>query len=132
MTVEGRTNLKIELYCILSPLLVMIKETKQLQPVEPFSLFSEQDISLFQEGKHPHLYEKFGAHETTLEGVPGTYFAVWAPNAIYISVIGEFNNWDQHRHHLYPRWDKSGIWEGFIPSFALSRIQSLACWNMLK
>jgi 1,4-alpha-glucan branching enzyme len=89
--------------------------THQLQPVEPFSLFSEQDITLFQEGLHPHLYEKFGSHQTTFQGVSGTYFAVWAPNATYLSVIGDFNDWDQHRHHLYPRWDKSGIWEGFIP-----------------
>ncbi|SFW24261.1 1,4-alpha-glucan branching enzyme [Chitinophaga sancti] len=92
--------------------------THQLQPVEPFSLFSEQDIALFQEGRHPHLYEKFGSHQTTFQGVSGTYFAVWAPNATYLSVIGDFNDWDQHRHHLYPRWDKSGIWEGFIPQVA--------------
>ncbi|RFM33784.1 1,4-alpha-glucan branching protein GlgB [Chitinophaga silvisoli] len=92
--------------------------THQLQPVEPFSLFSEQDIKLFQEGLHPHLYEKFGSHQTTFQGVSGTYFAVWAPNATYLSVIGDFNDWDQHRHHLYPRWDKSGIWEGFIPQVA--------------
>lgn len=97
----------------------MIKDkTHQQQPVEPFSLFSEQDISLFQQGKHPHLYDKFGAHATTVQGIAGTYFAVWAPNAVYISVIGAFNDWDQYRHHLYPRWDKSGIWEGFIPHVA--------------
>lgn len=97
----------------------MIKEnTHQLQHVEPFSLFSEQDIKLFQEGQHPHLYEKFGSHQITVQGVSGTYFAVWAPNAIYLSVIGDFNDWDQYRHHLYPRWDKSGIWEGFIPQIA--------------
>ncbi|WP_343689122.1 1,4-alpha-glucan branching protein GlgB [Chitinophaga sp.] len=97
----------------------MIKEnTHQLQHVEPFSLFSEQDIKLFQEGQHPHLYEKFGSHQITVQGVSGTYFAVWAPNAIYLSVIGDFNDWDQYRHHLYPRWDKSGIWEGFIPQVA--------------
>lgn len=49
------------------------------------------------------------------EGVKGTYFAVWAPNAAYVSVIGDFNEWDHYSHTLYPRWDKSGIWEGFIP-----------------
>jgi 1,4-alpha-glucan branching enzyme len=87
----------------------------KLQPVVPFSLFSARDVELFQEGKHPHLYEKFGAHAVEYEGVKGTYFAVWAPNAAFISVIGDFNDWDHYSHTLYPRWDKSGIWEGFVP-----------------
>jgi 1,4-alpha-glucan branching enzyme len=89
---------------------------QQLQSVAPFSLFSSKDIELFQAGTHAHLYEKFGAHAVEYEGVSGTYFSVWAPNAAYISVIGEFNEWDHYRHTLYPRWDKSGIWEGFIPN----------------
>ncbi len=87
----------------------------KLQPVVPFSLFSARDVELFQEGKHAHLYEKFGAHAVEYEGVKGTYFAVWAPNAAFISVIGDFNEWDHYSHTLYPRWDKSGIWEGFVP-----------------
>jgi len=87
----------------------------KLQPVVPFSLFSARDVELFQEGKHAHLYEKFGAHAVEYEGVKGTYFAVWAPNAAFISVIGDFNDWDHYSHTLYPRWDKSGIWEGFVP-----------------
>ncbi|SFO68700.1 1,4-alpha-glucan branching enzyme [Chitinophaga sp. YR627] len=90
------------------------KKTK-LQPVVPFSLLSARDVELFQEGTHAHLYEKFGAHTLEYEGVKGTYFAVWAPNAAYVSVIGDFNEWDHYSHTLYPRWDKSGIWEGFIP-----------------
>ena len=87
----------------------------KLQAVVPFSLFSSRDVELFQEGKHAHLYEKFGAHAVEYEGVKGTYFAVWAPNAAFISVIGDFNDWDHYSHTLYPRWDKSGIWEGFVP-----------------
>lgn len=87
----------------------------KLQPVVPFSLFSARDVELFQEGIHAHLYEKFGAHTLEYEGVKGTYFAVWAPNAAYVSVIGDFNEWDHYSHTLYPRWDKSGIWEGFVP-----------------
>jgi 1,4-alpha-glucan branching enzyme len=94
----------------------MTEEIKQTLPsVVPFSLFSAKDIELFQAGTHAHLYEKFGAHAMEYEGVPGTYFAVWAPNAAYISVIGEFNKWDHYQHTLFPRWDKSGIWEGFVP-----------------
>lgn len=88
---------------------------RKLKPVESFSLFSAKDIQLFQEGSHDRLYEKFGSHTVTYEGVAGTYFAVWAPNAAYVSVIGDFNEWNTYSHTLLPRWDKSGIWEGFLP-----------------
>jgi 1,4-alpha-glucan branching enzyme len=88
---------------------------RKLKPVESFSLFSAKDIQLFQEGSHDRLYEKFGSHAVTYEGVAGTYFAVWAPNAAYVSVIGDFNEWNTYSHTLLPRWDKSGIWEGFLP-----------------
>ncbi|MEM7185142.1 MAG: 1,4-alpha-glucan branching protein GlgB [Bacteroidota bacterium] len=79
------------------------------------SLFSEFDVSLFQAGKHFRLYEKFGAHPLTLDGVDGVYFAVWAPSAKLVSVIGDFNLWNGEEHPLQVRWDSSGIWEGFIP-----------------
>ena len=79
------------------------------------SLFSDFDISLFKEGKHYKLYEKFGSHIITKEGIKGTYFAVWAPNAKEVSVIGDFNYWNDQEHLLNVRWDSSGIWEGFIP-----------------
>ena len=79
------------------------------------SLFSDFDINLFKSGKHFRLYEKFGSHPTVLDGVKGTYFAVWAPSAKSVSVIGDFNYWSGDEHKLYVRWDSSGIWEGFIP-----------------
>ncbi len=79
------------------------------------SLFSEFDINLFKAGKHYRLYEKFGSHITTVDGVEGTYFAVWAPSAKSVSVIGDFNYWIEGEHLLNVRWDESGIWEGFIP-----------------
>ncbi|MCL7765377.1 1,4-alpha-glucan branching protein GlgB [Polaribacter sp. Z014] len=80
------------------------------------SLFTEFDISLFQAGKHYRLYEKFGSHIITVDGVEGTYFAVWAPSAKSVAVIGDFNFWLEGEHHLNVRWDGSGIWEGFIPN----------------
>ena len=83
--------------------------------VKTYSLFTEQDIHLFREGKHYRLYEKFGAHSVQKDGVKGVYFSVWTPNAKKVSVIGDFNNWDHYGHILFPRWDGSGIWEGFIP-----------------
>ena len=78
------------------------------------SLLSDDDLFLFNEGSHYRLYEKLGAHPTRIGGVEGTYFAVWAPNARQVSVIGEFNDWDKSSHQLHAK-GKSGIWEGFIP-----------------
>ena len=75
---------------------------------------TDQDIYLFKEGNHFRLYDKLGAHVTTLNGKKGTYFAVWAPNAHYVSVVGDFNGWNRGSHKLGVRWDSSGIWEGFI------------------
>ncbi len=79
------------------------------------SLFTDFDISLFKSGKHFKLYEKLGSHPMEIDGVKGTYFAVWAPTANAVSVIGNFNYWLDHEHPLNVRWDESGIWEGFIP-----------------
>ncbi len=81
-----------------------------------FSLLTEQDIYLFKEGSHFRLYEKLGSHVVEHHGVKGTYFAVWAPNAEAVSVIGDFNGWNRDEHQLSVRWDSSGIWEGFIPN----------------
>ncbi len=78
------------------------------------SLFTEQDIYLFREGKHYKLYDKFGSHTMEIDGIKGTYFSVWVPFAKEVSVIGDFNHWHSERHKLFPRWDGSGIWEGFI------------------
>lgn len=83
--------------------------------VIPYSRFTDFDISLFKGGKHYRLYEKFGSHITIVDGVEGTYFAVWAPSAKMVSVIGDFNYWIEGEHKLNVRWDQSGIWEGFIP-----------------
>lgn len=81
---------------------------------DSFTLFTDFDIHLFRSGKHFKLYEKLGSHKAVHKGVGGTYFAVWAPNAKSISVIGYFNHWQRGQHNLFPRWDGSGIWEGFF------------------
>ncbi|WP_397447462.1 1,4-alpha-glucan branching protein GlgB [Polaribacter sp. R77954] len=80
------------------------------------SLFTEFDINLFKAGKHYRLYEKFGSHIINVDGEQGTYFAVWAPSAKSVSVVGDFNFWLEGEHKLNVRWDGSGIWEGFIPN----------------
>ncbi len=75
---------------------------------------SELDLYLFGEGNHFRLYDKLGAHIVQLDGVWGVNFAVWAPNAERVSVIGEFNQWDGRRHPMRPR-GAVGLWELFIP-----------------
>ena len=87
----------------------------EVSKVRKFSLFTEHDIYLFREGNHFRLYEKMGSHVVTHKNQKGTYFAVWAPNAESVSVIGNFNHWSNQSHRLFPRQDQSGIWEGFIP-----------------
>ena len=94
----------------------------QLKPVEPLSRFTDFDIHLFRQGKHFKLYEKLGSHVMEYQGVVGTYFAVWAPNAQAISVIGNFNGWNKEAHFLTARWDSSGIWEGWIPNIGVGEV----------
>jgi 1,4-alpha-glucan branching enzyme len=77
------------------------------------SLLTDDDLHLFNEGSHFHLYEKLGNHAVECKGKPGVYFAVWAPNAESVHVMGDFNQWSRSKHPLSPK-GHSGIWEGFI------------------
>lgn len=86
-----------------------------MSKVVTHSFFTDFDINLFKAGKHFRLYNKLGSHLTEVDGVKGTYFAVWAPSAKSVSVVGDFNYWNANDHQLNVRWDSSGIWEGFIP-----------------
>ncbi|MGH8208732.1 MAG: 1,4-alpha-glucan branching enzyme, partial [Steroidobacteraceae bacterium] len=81
-------------------------------------LLTDQDIYLFREGTHVRAYENLGAHPVPASeagGEQGTHFAVWAPNAASVSVVGDFNGWNPVSHALEPRSDSSGIWAGFVP-----------------
>lgn len=84
-----------------------------------YSLLTPEDVTNYQNGTNYQLYKKFGSHSIQVNGTWGMYFCVWAPNASAVSVKGNFNDWKNHEYELYPRWDKSGIWEGFIPGFKL-------------
>ena len=84
-----------------------------------YSLLTEADVQNFASGTHYTLYKKFGSHSIQVNGQWGMYFCVWAPNATSVSVMGHFNQWNLKEFELFPRWDKSGIWEGFIPGFKL-------------
>ena len=91
-----------------------VNQTQPQAIADNNSLLTEDDLYLFNEGSHFHLYEKLGSHSVVVNGVEGTYFAVWAPNTHYVSVIGDFNEWNPGSHPLTAR-GASGIWEGFIP-----------------
>ena len=80
-------------------------------------LITEEDTERFKNGIHYTIYEKLGAHPMSLDGVKGTYFAVWAPSAMRVSVVGDFNRWDGRIHQMRRLWD-SGIFELFIPDAA--------------
>ena len=78
------------------------------------NVITKDDCYLFGKGTHYEIYEKLGAHVTTIDGVKGTYFAVWAPHAVNVAVIGDFNDWLGFNHNMKMEND-SGIWELFIP-----------------
>jgi 1,4-alpha-glucan branching enzyme len=79
------------------------------------SLLSDHDLYLFNEGSHVKLYERLGSHPCHMYGTDGANFAVWAPDAQSVSVMGSFNGWNNASHYLSPR-GASGVWEGFVPN----------------
>ena len=94
---------------------------KERVTYDPYAFSSPRitdvDIHLFAEGNHHRIYEKLGAHKTTIDGVAGVYFALWAPNARNVSILGDFNSWDGRKHQM--RKGGSGIWELFIPELTV-------------
>lgn len=93
------------------------------------SLFSDDDIYLFKAGKHQRAYRHFGAHLMVHENTAGCYFAVYAPSANRVEVIGNFNGWNGENFSLNVRWDSSGIWEGFIPQVSAGDIYKYKIFN---
>ncbi len=88
---------------------------------DPYAFHSPKltdfDLHLFSEGNHHRIYEKLGAHPTEIGGVKGVYFAVWAPNARNVSLLGDFNLWDGRKHQM--RKGPTGVWELFIPEIGV-------------
>ena len=82
------------------------------------SLLTAHDVYLFKQGNHYRLYNKLGSHLCNRQGETGVLFAVWAPNARSVAVMGNFNDWDPHGYPLRARDDGSGIWEGFVGGLA--------------
>ena len=89
---------------------------------EEGSLISDYDIYLFKQGNHFSLYEHLGAHPLKVGDTHGVYFAVWAPNAQKVSVVGDFNGWKKGATPLEARDDESGIWEGFVPGLEVGTL----------
>jgi 1,4-alpha-glucan branching enzyme len=85
----------------------------------------ELDLDLFGQGRHWQIYRVLGAHPRELDGIPGVLFATWAPNAERVSVVGDFNGWDGHRHPMRPR-DGPGVWELFIPGVSAGALYNFA------
>lgn len=89
---------------------------------------SEQDLSLFNEGKHYRAWQFLGAHECEVDGIEGVLFATWAPNASRVSVVGDFNQWNGQRHTMRCR-GASGVWELFIPNCAVGSLYKFEIKN---
>ncbi|MCR5692154.1 MAG: 1,4-alpha-glucan branching protein GlgB [Eubacterium sp.] len=90
------------------------KEVKRLDPYAMDSIIDGMDMEMFTGGEYDDLYKKLGAHPMTIDGVEGTYFAVWAPNARSVSVVGDFNNWKEDANAMN-LLEPAGIYELFIP-----------------
>jgi len=98
-----------------------MSETTTPAPLQPHSYrgaLNDYDIYLFRSGAHVRLYQALGAHLVGEGPEQGVRFAVWAPNAARVSVVGDFNGWNPSADEMNPRWDGSGIWEGFVPTLA--------------
>lgn len=93
------------------------------------SLFSDFDLYLFGQGKHYDLYNKMGAHPHTVDGVEGINFAVWAPNARMVSVIGDFNQWNRSSHPMQLRHSELGVWECFIPGLKVGDLYKYSIYS---
>lgn len=91
----------------------MVKKNSTKTKVQPYEI-GELDHYLFGQGNHYEIYKKMGAHEVTKNGKRGVYFAVWAPHAVNVSVIGEFNDWDETKDKM-KRGEPLGIYTCFVP-----------------
>ncbi len=96
------------------------------------SIFSDLDLYLFGQGKHYHLYEKMGAHPRVFDGITGVNFAVWAPNARRVSVVGDFNDWNRSASPMHIRHHDLGVWECFIPAVNLGSLYKYAIYSRVE
>ena len=93
------------------------------------SFFSDFDLYLFGQGKNYRIYEKMGAHVRTINSVTGVNFAVWAPNALSVSVIGDFNDWNRGATPMHLRHNDLGVWECFVPGLSVGILYKFAIYS---
>jgi 1,4-alpha-glucan branching enzyme len=96
------------------------------------SIFSDFDLYLFGQGKHYRIYEKMGAHPRTVNGVTGVNFAVWAPHALAVSVVGDFNGWNRNAHPMHRRHNDLGVWECFVPGLQVGALYKYAIYSSVN
>jgi 1,4-alpha-glucan branching enzyme len=102
-----------------------------MSKAKPCTILTDYDIKLMQAGGHCRLYQKLGAQAATIDGEEGVTFAVYAPAARKVSVVGDFNKWKAGEHELFPKWDSSGVWEGFIPGLQPGTLYKFAIDSFL-
>ncbi len=100
----------------------------EIEPGIP-SIFSDFDLYLFGQGRHYHIYDKFGAQLRTVNGVAGVNFALWAPNARTVSVIGDFNGWNRSETPMQRRHNDLGVWECFVPGLRAGEVYKYAIYS---
>src|SRR5438876_1143206 len=96
------------------------------------SIFSDDDLYLFGQGKEYRIYEKMGAHVRTVHGITDTNFATWGPKALAISVIGDFNNWRRDAHPMLLRHRELGVWECFVPGIHIGAQYKFAIYSRVN
>ena len=96
------------------------------------SIFSDFDLYLFGQGKHYRIYEKMGAHPRTVNGVTGVNFAVWAPHALAVSVVGDFNGWNRSANPMHRRHNDLGVWECFVPGLQVGALYKYAIYSSVN
>jgi 1,4-alpha-glucan branching enzyme len=99
---------------------------QEAEEQEQLSIFSEFELYLFGQGKHSRIYEKMGAHLRAFKGVTGVHFAVWAPKAFAVSVIGDFNQWQRGATPMTVQRKDLGIWECFVPGLQAGALYKYA------
>ncbi len=106
-----------------------VSEQASVTEQDVSSIFSDFDLYLFGQGKDHRIYEKMGAHPRVLNGVSGVHFATWAPNALTVSVIGDFNDWNRGANHMQRRHSDLGVWECFIPGVQVGALYKYAIYS---
>src|SRR5438552_6686494 len=108
------------------------QEGSSTKELEIPSIFSDDDLYLFGQGKEYRIYEKMGAHVRTVNNVMGTNFATWAPNALAVSVIGDFNDWRRDADPMHLRHQELGVWECFVPGVEIGAQYKFAIYSRIN